>query len=78
VEHEIGDLFFTLVNLARFLKVDPEQSLRKTNKRFRQRFGLVEKALADAGSRPEDASVSQMEMLWQRAKRQLAASETQD
>jgi MazG family protein len=78
VEREIGDLFFTLVNLARFLKVDPEQSLRKTNKRFRQRFGLVEKALADAGSRPEDASVSQMEMLWQRAKRQLAASETQD
>lgn len=76
VEHEIGDLFFTLVNLARFLNVDPEQALRKTNRRFRQRFALVERALASAGSKPEEASVSQMETLWQEAKRQLSASET--
>lgn len=75
VEHEVGDLFFTLVNLARFLRVDPEQSLRKANARFRQRFGLVEKALAAAGSSPGEASLEEMEDLWQEAKRQLASAD---
>ena len=62
VRHEIGDLLFTLVNIARFLKVDPEQALRETNGRFRRRFAFVER---EAG--PE-ASLDQMEELWQRAK----------
>ena len=49
IEGEIGDLFFVLVNLARFLKVDPEQALRKTNRKFRHRFGHVERELAGQG-----------------------------
>ena len=40
IEHELGDLLFTVVNLARFLKVDPEQALRKTSARFRRRFAM--------------------------------------
>ncbi|HEX3685891.1 MAG TPA: nucleoside triphosphate pyrophosphohydrolase [Bryobacteraceae bacterium] len=66
VEHEIGDLLFTLVNLARFLKVDPEQALRKTNARFRRRFGYLEKR---AGEAIAGMPLERMEELWQEAKR---------
>jgi MazG family protein len=75
IEHELGDLFFTLVNLARFLNADPEQCLRKANARFRQRFGFVERALVANGSSPEIASLAEMESLWQEAKRQFAGAE---
>lgn len=65
IQHEIGDLLFTIVNLARFLKVDPEQALRRTNGRFRRRFERVEKEIAaDNGT-----SLERMEELWQEAKR---------
>jgi MazG family protein len=63
VEGEIGDLLFVLVNLARLLKVDPEQALRKTNAKFRKRFAHVEKHAALPG-----ATLDQMEALWQEAK----------
>jgi MazG family protein len=69
VEHEIGDLLFTVVNLARFLKVDPEQALRKTNRRFRERFAHVEKEIAANRETPAGISVQRMEELWQEAKR---------
>lgn len=69
IEHEIGDLLFTLVNVARFLQVDPEQALRKTNGRFRSRFAYVERELAAHGDAPESASLDRMEALWQEAKR---------
>jgi MazG family protein len=65
VEGEIGDLFFVLVNLARLLKVDPEQALRKTNAKFRKRFAHVEKHAALPG-----ATLQEMEALWQEAKAQ--------
>lgn len=68
IEGEIGDLFFVLVNLARFLKVDPEQALRKTNRKFRHRFGYVERELAGQGKTLRDSSVMEMEELWQEAK----------
>ena len=68
IEGEIGDLFFVLVNLARFLKVDPEQALRKTNRKFRHRFGYVERELAGQGKTLHDSSVAEMEELWQEAK----------
>jgi MazG family protein len=64
IEGEIGDLLFVLVNLARFLKVDPEQALRKTNAKFRKRFGYVERRAKLPG-----ASLQEMEELWQEAKR---------
>lgn len=62
MEHEIGDLLFTIVNLARFLKMDPEQALRKTNARFRHRFAFVEREI-DANT-----PLERMEALWQQAK----------
>lgn len=70
VEGEIGDLLFTIVNLARFLKVDPEQALRKTNAKFRQRFAHVEQGLAAQGKPFAEATLEEMEALWQQAKQQ--------
>ena len=68
VANEIGDLLFTLVNLARFLKVDAEQALRKTNARFRERFAHVEKGIANDGATFPDTPLERMEELWQEAK----------
>ena len=65
VEGEIGDLLFVLVNMARFLKVDPEQALRKTNAKFRKRFAFVESHATLPG-----ATLDEMEALWQEAKAQ--------
>ncbi len=67
-EHEIGDLLFVIVNLARFLKVDPEQALRLSNARFRARFRFVEQGLRQLGKTPSDSNVQEMEALWQQAK----------
>jgi len=64
LEGEVGDLLFVLVNLASFLKVDPEQALRKTNAKFRRRFAHVEKNAKLPG-----ATIEEMEALWQEAKR---------
>ncbi len=69
LEGELGDLLFVLVNLARFVKVDPEQALRATNAKFRQRFGYIERKLAERGKKPSDATIEEMEALWQEAKR---------
>jgi len=68
LENEMGDLLFVLVNLARFVKVDPEQALRATNAKFRQRFGYIERKLAEHGKKPADATIDEMEALWQEAK----------
>ena len=69
LEDEIGDLLFVLVNLARFMKVDPEQALRRTNAKFRDRFGFIEKKLAERGKQLQDSNIEEMEELWQEAKR---------
>lgn len=66
VEGEVGDLLFVVINIARFLKVDPEQALRKTNNKFRRRFAHVEDGL---GKPVKEASIAEMEALWQEAKR---------
>ena len=68
LEDELGDLLFVLVNLARFVRVDPEQALRKTNAKFRRRFGHVEEKLAERGASPADSNIEEMESLWQQAK----------
>jgi MazG family protein len=68
IEGEVGDLLFVIVNIARFLKVDPEQALRRTNSKFRNRFAHVEDGLAAAGKTPDHATVDEMETLWQSAK----------
>jgi tetrapyrrole methylase family protein/MazG family protein len=68
IEDELGDLLFVIVNIARFLKVNPEQALRKTNAKFRRRFEHVERGLAATGKTPKDATIGEMETLWQDAK----------
>jgi MazG family protein len=68
IEDELGDLLFVLVNLARFVKVDPEQALRRTNTKFRQRFGHVERRLEAQGKEVNGTSIDELEALWQEAK----------
>ncbi len=68
IEDEIGDLFFVMVNLARRLSVDPESALRRTNRKFRRRFGWLEEKLKDRGTSLEEAPLEDMEALWQQAK----------
>jgi MazG family protein len=69
MEGELGDMLFVLVNLARFANVDPEQALRKTNAKFRARFGYIERKLGERGKSPEAATLDEMEALWQESKR---------
>lgn len=78
IEGELGDLLFTIVNVARFLDVDPEQALRRMNLKFRDRFGYVERALVEKGSTLEQSKaehgIEEMEALWQRAKKEIRQS----
>ena len=66
----MGDLLFVLVNIARYLSLDPESALRKTNRKFRRRFEYLEARLRDQGRKPTDASLEEMESLWQQSKQQ--------
>jgi MazG family protein len=68
IEAEVGDLFFVLVNIARYLSVDPESALRKTNRKFRRRFGWMEEQLREQDRTLEEATLEEMEALWQQAK----------
>jgi ATP diphosphatase len=68
VAGEVGDLLFAAVNLARHLDVDPEMALRATNAKFERRFGAIETALTAAGKRPQDATLAEMDALWDAAK----------
>jgi ATP diphosphatase len=70
IENELGDVLFTVVNLARHLKVDAEASLRKANRRFEQRVRRAESAAIDAGSRLQDESAERLEERWSAAKAQ--------
>ncbi|MDP3895293.1 MAG: nucleoside triphosphate pyrophosphohydrolase [Mesorhizobium sp.] len=69
VADEFGDVLFSLVNLARFLDVDPEASLAGTNEKFRTRFHYVERELGRSGTALKDAPLDDMEALWQEAKK---------
>jgi ATP diphosphatase len=70
LEEEVGDLFFVLVNLARYLSVDSESALRKTNRKFRRRFRWIEERLRASGRSPEQAASEELEALWNEAKAQ--------
>ena len=65
---EVGDLLFAVVNLARHLDADPEGVLRQTNLKFERRFAAIERALAARGKTPRDASLAEMDKLWDEAK----------
>jgi MazG family protein len=70
LEDEVGDLFFVLVNIARYLALDPESALRKTNRKFKRRFQWMEERLRASGRAPQQASMDELESLWQQAKQQ--------
>ncbi|MFA0809939.1 nucleoside triphosphate pyrophosphohydrolase [Microbulbifer epialgicus] len=65
---ELGDLLFSCVNAARHLKADPEAALRYCNRKFERRFAAVEMALSSEGRRPTDASLEELDQLWEQAK----------
>ncbi len=65
---EVGDLLFAAVNLARHLRADPEALLRQTNQKFERRFAAIERALAARGKAPQDATLAEMDALWEEAK----------
>ena len=70
LEDEVGDLLFVLVNVARYLSLDPESALRKTNRKFRRRFQWVEERLRERGRGLPKATLDEMESLWQQSKQQ--------
>jgi len=67
---EVGDLLFAAVNLARHLRADPEAVLRGTNREFERRFAAIEHALAGDRKKPQDATLAEMDALWDAAKAQ--------
>jgi len=70
LEEEVGDLLFVLVNIARYLSLDPESALRKTNRKFKRRFQWMEEQLRQSNRTPEKTSMEELESLWQQAKQQ--------
>ena len=68
ISEEFGDLMFSIVNLGRHLKVDPEEALKQTNRKFINRFKFVEESIRSQGKKIEDTSLEEMEGLWQQAK----------
>ena len=73
VEEEVGDVLFAAVNLARFLKVDPEIALKRTNAKFSARFWEMERVAAQSGRKLADVPRDEMELLWGRAKNSEAS-----
>jgi tetrapyrrole methylase family protein/MazG family protein len=71
IEGEVGDLLFVIANLARFLKVDPEQALRRTNRKFRDRFAYIEQKLRAEGRSMTGATLEEMDRLWNQSKQAL-------
>jgi ATP diphosphatase len=70
MQEELGDLLFSVVNLARHLNVDPEEALRGANRKFERRFRFIEQALRDTLRPIEDCSLEALDALWGEAKRQ--------
>lgn len=69
LEHELGDILFSLVNLARFLKVNPEVALISANARFERRFAAMEKIAAESGTSIEGADLATLDRFWEMAKK---------
>ncbi len=69
IEEEFGDLLFSLINLSRFLKIDPENALERTNKKFKSRFEYIEQKAGEAGTNLKEMTLEEMDALWNEAKR---------
>jgi MazG family protein len=74
LEEEVGDMFFVVVNIARYLSLDPESALKKTNRKFKRRFQWMEEQLRASGRTPQQSTMNELESLWQRAKQQEESS----
>jgi len=68
LQEELGDILFTLVNLARFIGVDPEDALRRVTNKFAQRFTYIEQRLQEQGKTPQEVSLAEMDALWEESK----------
>ena len=68
IEEELGDVLFSCVNLARHLDVNPEMALRGANNKFEQRYRYIETKLSGRGISASDATMEQMDLLWDEAK----------
>lgn len=75
IEEEIGDILFVIANLARKLDVDPETALKRTNRKFRKRFGYIEKKLNETGQKIEETDLKELDRIWDEAKKTFAAAE---
>lgn len=70
LEDEFGDILFVCANLARHLEIDPEAALRRTNAKFRRRFGRIEEKLAAQNRALTDSNLEEMDAMWNEAKRE--------
>lgn len=68
ITEEIGDVLFAVVNLARYLEIPAEDALRKTNQKFTSRFSQVEKGIKTQGKELEEATLEEMDVIWNKAK----------
>jgi tetrapyrrole methylase family protein / MazG family protein len=70
IEGELGDVLFVLVNLARWLEINPDEALHHTSQKFIQRFQFIERELSRQGKTPKQSTLAEMDALWEQAKRQ--------
>jgi uncharacterized protein YabN with tetrapyrrole methylase and pyrophosphatase domain len=75
MEAELGDLFFTLVNWARFQGISAEEALRKANRRFALRFSRMERVLKRRGRKPEPSTMEEMNQIWDEIKKKRTRGE---
>ncbi len=68
IEEELGDLLFSIVNYSRFLKINPENALRRTNEKFIKRFSYIEEKINSSGGNLVDASLEEMDKYWEESK----------
>ena len=69
IESEFGDVLFALTNYSRFININPEDALERTNKRFIKRFQIMEKMITDKGLNLSDMNLSEMDVYWEKAKK---------
>ncbi len=74
IQGELGDLFFSVVNAARWLRIDPETALKQTNDKFKKRCELVQKLAAEEGLPLPSSNLVELDRLWEKAKKLLADS----
>ena len=69
MQDELGDLFFSLINYARFIDINPDEALERTNKKFISRFKYLEVRVTDSGKKLNEMSLAEMDVYWNEAKK---------